>query len=77
MAATIHAFLRNSHEDIGNEEEEAANTVHYGPSTNNRVTNAVYMYVIMYLLLTQVNFANRFELNSSIEQNLPIVHLSR
>lgn len=38
--ATIHAYLRNSHEDIANDEEAAANTVHYGPSTNNRVTTS-------------------------------------
>ena len=30
--ATIHAHLRQTHEDV-----DAASTVHYGPSTNNKV----------------------------------------
>lgn len=32
IMATIHAYLRQTDEDVG-----AANTVHYGPSTNNKV----------------------------------------
>ena len=30
--ATIHAYLRQTHEVV-----DASNTVHYGPSTNNKV----------------------------------------
>ena len=32
IMATIHAYLRQTHEDV-----DASNTVHYGPSTNNKV----------------------------------------
>jgi len=32
--ATIHAYLRQTHEDV----DDASNTVHYGSSTNNKVT---------------------------------------
>ena len=32
IMATIHACLRQSHEDI-----DASNTVHHGPSTNKKV----------------------------------------
>ena len=30
--ATIHAYLRQTHDDV-----DASNTVHFGPSTNNKV----------------------------------------
>ena len=30
--ATIHAYIRQTHEDV-----DGSNTVHYGPSTNNKV----------------------------------------
>ena len=33
--ATIHAFLRQHHDEENNENGE--DTVHYGPSTNNKV----------------------------------------
>jgi hypothetical protein len=33
--ATIHAFLRQHHDEEDNENGE--DTVHYGPSTNNKV----------------------------------------
>ena len=34
IMATIHAYLRQTHEDV----DDASNTVHYGSSTNNKVT---------------------------------------
>ncbi len=34
IMATIHAYLRQTDEYV----DDASNTVHYGPSTNNKVT---------------------------------------
>ena len=39
--ATIHAYLRQTHEDV-----DAANTVHYGPSTNNKVIITLELQII-------------------------------
>ena len=41
--ATIHACLREGQKDVENNELEVADTVQYGPSTNNKVLPNYYL----------------------------------
>lgn len=47
--ATIHAYLRQAHEDV-----DASNTVHYGPSTNNKVIITLEFANYFYKWLTKI-----------------------
>ena len=48
--ATIHGFLRQTHAD-GQANQDATDTVQYGPSTNNKVMLKMHMQSILVSLI--------------------------